>query len=106
MKKFIVGLLVVLLVVGGTVFVTMSVKANNLKKEVQIHLKNKGYKESEIKNVEGKISKTPQYVARVTFNDEPDIVYLYTKNENGVVQFNATLIQDNSYQYKHKESNW
>ncbi|MEY9096551.1 DUF3139 domain-containing protein [Paenibacillus sp. RC84] len=104
MKKFIVGFLVVLIVVGATVFVTMKIKANELKKEVQIHLKNKGYKESDLKNVEGKISKTPQYVARVTFNDEPDIVYFYTKNEQGITQYGATLIQN--YQYKHKESNW
>ncbi|MFC9775046.1 hypothetical protein [Paenibacillus chitinolyticus] len=72
-KKIIIGFLGVLIVVGTIVYVAMRIKANELKNEVQIHLKNKRYKESELENVEGKISKTPPYVARVTFIDEPDI---------------------------------
>ncbi|TPG73490.1 DUF3139 domain-containing protein [Brevibacillus laterosporus] len=61
----------------------------------------KGYKETEIKSISGKISKAPVYSIEVIFNDEPDVTYIYRKKESGQIILLSKSSENNKSEYKH-----
>lgn len=66
-------------------------------------LKERGYKKSDITNVDGHFGKLPLFSVSVTYSDEPQIKYYYKIENSRVVFLNHSLSRNSNYEFKHEK---
>lgn len=109
MKKWLiisasVAICAVLLFVGFINF-----EKYKLKRDVEEYLLMKGYKSSDIISITTHYGKLPSFGARVIFADEPEVMYFYLEDTDGVRQYAtpANLGSDKTNSvFKHQEKKY
>lgn len=103
--KYVVFIIIILLlIVSGTRFLSASKQKHDLKIKVEHYLLDQGYKKTDIKR--SKIinvgQHTADYALLVTFKDEPNVDYFYANREDEIMQIDVVARQSNT-EFKHLE---
>ena len=105
-NMFIVMLLFIIL--GSLSYVYIG-KAN-INHKLEIHLKDKGYEDSEVKSIKvvhsflNVVLSFNEWVIRVVYNDEPNAVYFYNYKKGSVFQVGISgFTEDNVFKHSEPE---
>lgn len=105
LKWIFVTLFILIIIVPVVIYGYVQYQHNSLEKETYSYLIDKGYEGQEILSVESKLKKLSLFTAEVIFEDEPNVIYEYKRDDSKIIQLAPQPPQHDvdEYDFKHIE---
>lgn len=105
-RKIGISVLIVIAISIIALLVNIQLTIYKYEREMRDYLVNtKNYKDEEILSIKCEFSKLPQYPVYVTFKDEPNVTYVYSRGGYGLWYQFPPQPQPSYSNYKHLEKN-
>ncbi|KGP74584.1 DUF3139 domain-containing protein [Pontibacillus yanchengensis] len=106
-KRVAYSIIIIISVLVVAAIIYVQVKKNMLQSEVEEYLSQKGHSKDVLQEVDPSFGVLPYFAVTVTFKNEPEATYSYTREDGQIVQLDCEHNDPNAeenYEFKHCEN--